>query len=242
MRVATDGGPASRCAHEPTTRHRSDASYPSVYKHPSLPRKQQLCAICTLKTRGSTVEVHLTHGVSVFLCTATHATTAFMHANGGRDLAHLLSLVWRACNQLNANRRRALEAHIDGTSSAEPARDEHALPGSYDHKATRNEAEHRYADGDDPRAVSRELRDRHAHDVADPPSDRTLRRWFADGRWRRGVRTPLRPGFDRRDPTIAARAQRRPAAPARSRAARADSDAPARQSTAGSRRARPRAP
>jgi hypothetical protein len=219
----------------------SDANYPSVYKHPSLPRKQQLCAICTLKTRGSTVEVHLTHGVSVFLCTATHATTEFMHANGGRDLAHLLSLVWRACNQLNANRRRALEAHIEGIERG-ATRDEAGLPGSYHRKATRNEAEHRYADGDDPRAVSRELRDRHAHDVADPPSERTLRHWFADGRWRRGVRTPLRPGFDRRDPALAARAQRRPATPARSRAARADSDAPARPSTAGSRRARPRAP
>jgi hypothetical protein len=218
----------------------SESNHRSVYKHPSLPRNHQLCAICTLKTRGATVEVHLNHGVSVFLCSATHATTAFMHANGGRDLARLLALVWRASNQLNRNRERALQAHVDGLARA-ATRDEASLPGSYNRKASRNEAEHRYADGDDPRAVSRELRERHAHDVADPPSERTLRRWFADGRWRRGVRTPLRPGFERRDPAAAARAQRADARARRPAAPRSD-DALLRPPVRSGRRVRPRGP
>ena len=221
MRVATDG---RGCRHgAPMSRRRGsgDASYPSVYKHPSLPRKQQLCAICTLKTRGSTVEVHLTHGVVRSSCAPPRTPRPrSVHANGGRDLAHLLSLVWQACNQLNATagaRWRPTSTDLARAAS----RDEHALPGSYDHKATRNEAEHRYADGDDPRAVSRELRDRHAHDVADPPSDRTLRRWFADGRWRRGMRTPLRPGFDAsRSDHRRTRPRRRPTAAAARPAAR----------------------
>ncbi len=222
-------------------RRGTDGWYPSVYKHPSLPRKHELCAICTLKTRGSTVEVHLNHGVSVFLCTSTHATTEFMHANGGRDLADLLALVWGANNQLNRNRERALQAHVDGLARS-ASRDEASLPGSYGHKSLRNEAEHRYADGDDPRAVSQDLRDRHGHAVADPPSDRTLRRWFADGRWRRGVRTPLRPGFDRRDLAVAGRAQRRPTGPLRRPTGHAVSCEAARRSTAAIRRIRPRAP
>ena len=58
------------------------------------------------------------------------------------------------------------------------------------------------------RVLVAELRARHAHDLADAPSARTVRRWYHDGRWRHNIRTALRKGYHRRDPAKASRAQK----------------------------------
>ena len=191
----------------------------SVYKHPHLPRKQNLCAVCSLETRGPVVELHLTHGVSVWLC-RYHASEEFQTMRSGRDFDLTLFKVWQANRCFTRNHRLALAAHRR-RQLPRRRRSEADLPGSHNWKALRNEAEHRFADGESLRSVLRDLRSRHAHDTADAPSERTIRRWFHDGRWRRGVRTPLRRGFDRRDTRAASRAQRVPARVARLRTAAA---------------------
>ena len=117
---------------------------------------------------------------------------------------------------LHAAAQLALDAHLRQQMPRQ-RRAEADLPGSHNWKALRNEAEHRFADGESLQGVLRDLRSRHAHDLADAPSERTIRRWFHDGRWRRGVRTPLRRGFERRDARAASRAQRVPVRVARLR-------------------------
>src|SRR5690606_10058077 len=87
-------------------------------------------------------------------------------------------------------------------------RPEEELPGSYHWKALRNETEHRAAAGEPMQSIVKDLRQRHAHDTADAPSERTIKRWYTDRRWARGGRTPLRRGFDQRDTRRAAQAQK----------------------------------
>ena len=206
----------------------------SVYKHPHLPRKQNLCAVCSLETRGPVVELHLTHGVSVWLC-RYHASEEFQTMRSGRDFDLTLFQVWQANRCFTRNHRLALAAHRR-RQLPRRRRSEADLPGSHNWKALRNEAEHRFADGESLQSVLRDLRNRHAHDTADAPSERTIRRWFHDGRWRRGVRTPLRRGFERRDTRAASRAQRVPARAARLRTAAAT---PATAATTAPSTARP---
>ena len=218
----------------------------SVYKHPHLPRKQNLCAVCSLETRGPVVELHLTHGVSVWLC-RYHASDEFQTMRSGRDFNLTLFKVWQANRCYTRNHRLALDAHLR-QQRPRRRRAETDLPGSHNWKALRNEAEHRFAEGESLQSVLRDLMTRHAHDLADAPSERTIRRWFHDGRWRRGVRTPLRRGFERRDPRAASRAQRVPArvarlrsvsAPARPTAAPPPTTAARQRTTAGARAADP---
>ena len=57
-------------------------------------------------------------------------------------------------------------------------------------------------------SIIRDLRERHRHDIADMPSVSTMRRWYRQARWKQGVRTRVRPGFERRDEARAGRAQR----------------------------------
>ncbi len=178
----------------------------SAYKHPTLPRKQNVCAICMLQTDGKTQLVELTHGVSVWLC-SWHASEEFRTMRSGRDFELTLFLAWRAQNCYSRNHAKALAVHRREHQSRR-RRSEHDLPGSYHWKALRNEAEERFAAGETLASVRRDLLQRHADDVADAPSERTIRRWFHDGRWRRGVRTAVRRGFDRRDARRASRAQR----------------------------------
>jgi hypothetical protein len=201
----------------------------SAYKHPTLPRKQTPCAICMLQTEGKTQLVELTHGVSVWLC-RWHASEEFRTMRSGRDFELTLFLAWRAQNGYTRNHAKALATHRRAHQGRK-RRSEHDLPGSYHWKALRNEAEERFAAGETLASVRRDLLQRHADDVADAPSERTIRRWFHDGRWRRGVRTPVRRGFDRRDARRASRAQRQlphhRTAPQRPEPARAASRRPA---------------
>src|SRR5689334_13665923 len=87
-----------------------------------------LCAICADRTRGRTIRLRLTHGVTAWLCEA-HASPAFQLRRGGRDLAEALERVWQASDCLTAARRRALAAHVALVSRDLPAT--RARPGSY---------------------------------------------------------------------------------------------------------------
>jgi hypothetical protein len=180
---------------------------PSAYKNPRIPWKTDLCAICMLQTRGRVVEVELTHGVSVMLCPA-HASEEFRTMRSGRDFVATLDRVWRATRSMTRNRSRALSAHLAGLNRPLRPDTDRALPGSYHWKALRNEVEHRAAEGEPMRVLVADLLARHAHDLADAPSARTVRRWYHDGRWRQNIRTALRQGYHRRDPAKASRAQK----------------------------------
>jgi len=125
----------------------------------------------------------------------------------GRDFVATLDRCWRATRTMTRNHSRALTAHLERLNKPR-ARTTRPLPGSYHWKALRNEVEHRAAAGEPMRAIVADLRTRHAHDVADAPSARTIRRWYHDGRWRHNVRTPLRKGYHHRDPAKASRAQK----------------------------------
>ena len=155
---------------------------PSAYKNQRIPWKSDLCAICMLATRGKTVEVELTHGVSVVLCTM-HASEEFRTMRSGRDFVATLGRCFRATRTMTRNHARALKTHLDRLNTPRPSQTR-PLPGSYHWKALRNEVEHRAAAGEPMRAIVADLRARHAHDVADAPSVRTVRRWYHDGRWR----------------------------------------------------------
>jgi hypothetical protein len=178
----------------------------TAYKNQRIPHKGKLCLVCQLQTRGVTQLVQLTHGVSLWLCTG-HASESFRSRRLGRDFNLTILRAWTAAGCLTRDRVKALEAHLRQYESAPPRR-EGDLPGSYHWKALRNETEHRAAGGATLQSILDDLRSRHAHDVADAPSERTIRRWYHDGRWRRNHRTPLRKGYDRRDPAKASRAQR----------------------------------
>ena len=183
---------------------------PSAYKNRFIPHKAQLCAICQLRTRRSAPAqlVQLTFGVTVWLC-PMHASEEFMTMRGGKDFALTLTRSWLAAGCYTRARDRALTAHLErlDRDRTRRQRPERALPGSYHWKALRNETEHRAAAGEALATIIRDLRARHAHDYADAPSERTFRRWYTDRRWARGVRTPVRRGFERRDTAHARRAQ-----------------------------------
>ena len=202
---------------------RGVAYYPSAYKNQRIPFKQQLCAICTLQTRRSqpAVLVELTHGVTLWLC-PRHASEEFLSLRSGRDFVETMRRVWSAAGCYSKSRRAALDAHLARLQRPRPRR-EGDLPGSYHWKALRNETEHRAAHGESLQSILRDLRARQAHDHADAPSARTIRRWYSERRWQRGVRTPLRPGFHQRDLRRAASAQRE-----RVHIARLRADPPAR--------------
>jgi len=186
------------------------ASLPAVsgtaYKNRSLPNKGQLCTICGLKACGQTELVQLTHGVALWLC-RYHASEEFRTKNSGRDFVGTLTRIWASSQMLRGARAKALSAHMRRLN-ARGRRLMQELPGSYSWKALRNEVEHRAAAGEPVRTIIVDLRARHAHDVADAPSERTIRRWYHDGRWLEDdYRTPLRPGYAGRDVARARRAQ-----------------------------------
>ncbi len=182
----------------------------SAYKNRKLPPERQLCLVCQLKTRLPVVEVHLDYDVSVHLCTV-HASRAFQSMRRGRDFVVTIERAWQAANCLTPKRRKALAAHRDrfrrGRRSA-PRPPEPGKPGSYNWKFLRDQLERRAAAGEAVMSIIRDLRERHQHDVADMPSISTMRRWYRQARWKQGVRTALRPGFERRDVAHASRAQR----------------------------------
>ena len=150
----------------------------SFYKGEPL-GKTPACLLCKGAGDGERARLHLTRGVSVWLC-ASHRDPGFLTSRAGRDLVVSLQRMWQAAGCLAGRRSQALDDHLRRVRAAHRARD---LPGSYAWAALRVEAEGRFAQGEDPRRVIRELRDRHAHDHARAPSARTMRRWFTEGRW-----------------------------------------------------------
>jgi hypothetical protein len=166
------------------------------------------CAICGHGGLGLRAPHHLTHGVSVWLC-ATHRSETFQRRRGGREFTERLGAVWAASGATSARRTAALRSHLRRVSQPPPAR---IPPGSYSWPRLRVEAERRFAAGEPPRRVIADLRRRHVRGTATVPSERTMRRWFADARWLRpcpsaghaaAVCSEQRP----------ARGQRRPAVP-----------------------------
>ena len=71
------------------------------------------CAICGRGGREQRKQLHLTHGISVWLCDA-HRGEAFLKRRSGREFAERLSAVWAASGVLTIRRQDALE----GTSGA----------------------------------------------------------------------------------------------------------------------------
>ena len=148
------------------------------------------CAICMGPGVGGRAPLHLPFGLSVWLC-AEHRSPEFLQRRAGRDLVVSLSGVWRAAGCLTASRQRALRCPLSrmAAPSGGPPR-----PGSYSWPGLRAEAEERFARGEAPARVIRELRARHAPDPATAPSVRTMQRWFSEGRW---LHDPDGPGTGR---------------------------------------------
>lgn len=150
----------------------------SFYKEKGL-GSRPACAICVGAGEGERAPLHLPCGVSVWLC-AAHRSVAFQTRRAGRDLEASLFHVWRSSGCLTASRARALSIHRARLSSGMPVRE---APGSYSWPALRREAEAAFAAGEPPGAVIDRLRRREARGSAIPPSARTMRRWFREGRW-----------------------------------------------------------
>jgi hypothetical protein len=169
----------------------------TLYKGPAL-GKLPPCLICAGPGQGPRAQLHLTHGVSVWLC-AGHRAPAFLTRRAGRDLAATLGALWSAAGCLGARRRRALSDHLRRVAQPPaPAR-----PGSYSWPGLRREAERRFGAGEPPARVIAELRERHRGAPALVPSLRTMRRWFHEGRW-----LPRRAGDRRGGPALARRENR----------------------------------
>lgn len=136
------------------------------------------CAIC--RQRAKTIGFRfLTHGVGVWLCTA-HDSVEFMRREGGGEFVRRLSRAWSASDALGFRRRAALATHIHRLRGATEDRDK---PGSHTWPRLRREAERRFAAGETPALVIDELRRSHDDGPAIVPSIRSMRRWFAQGRW-----------------------------------------------------------
>ena len=142
--------------------------------------EQPVCALCAGPGSGSVAEHHLTHGVSVFLCSA-HRSDAYQCRQGGRHFVDELAGMWSASGCLSPRHRRALAGHVGRIARANAAA--RSLPGSYSWPVLRAEAERRFAAGEPPNRVIHELRAQHTGGDAIVPSVRTMRRWFFEARW-----------------------------------------------------------
>ena len=137
-------------------------------------------AVCALCLGGDQVlAVHLSYGVQVHLC-ARHGDVGFMRKDGGRELVRRLSTIWLASGVLSRTRVKALGAHVRRIRQTMIAKE---LPGSHAWKRERTDAERRFAAGEPIDHVIRTIRDPAAWGDRQPPSVRTIRRWYADGRW-----------------------------------------------------------
>ncbi len=164
---------------------RSTSMARSFYKGEPL-GKLPPCAICVGAGRGGRAELHLPGGVSVWLC-ADHRSEEFQCRRAGRDLVASLMAVWRGAGCFTARRSRALDLHRARLRNRALPRD---LPGSYAWPDLRREAEALFASGHRPAEVIARLRERERRGPARPPSVRTMRRWFRDGRWLAGPPGP----------------------------------------------------
>jgi hypothetical protein len=151
---------------------------PTLYKARGMSVKRRVCAICVDRTRGLTVPVRLTHGVTVWLCEA-HASPEFQARRSGRDFVLTLQRLWEAHGCLTAARSRALSAHL--AQMAEPPGQ--SKPGSYAWAALRRLAEDEFAEGGLPVPTITRLRALYSGGAAAPPSVRTMRRWHRERRW-----------------------------------------------------------
>jgi len=151
---------------------------PTLYKARNVPTKQQVCAICVDRTRGRTVQVGLTHGVSVWLC-ARHASAEFQLQRGGRDFVLTLHRLWAANGCLTVARQEALEAHLRSIGH----RPQRPRPGSYAWPEPRDVVERAFQAGRAAEAVLRAVRQRYGDGPARPPSRRTIHRWRQQRRW-----------------------------------------------------------
>jgi hypothetical protein len=155
----------------------------SLYKARGVPVKSPLCAICIDRTRGKTLQRQLTHGVTIWLCEGHHSIE-FMRHNAGRDFAVTLHRIWQSQGCLTRSRSKALTSHLTAIKTIGRVLTR-ARPGSYAWPKLRREAEDAFARGELVLTTITRLRERHAHDHATVPSTRTMRRWFAQGRWMR---------------------------------------------------------
>ena len=149
----------------------------SFYKQRGM-GKLPACAVCVGAGRGPRAELHLPGGVSVWLCEA-HRHPDFLTARRGRDLVVSLWSVWRAAGCMGGRRSAALAIHQRRLAGPPAVR---ARPGSYSWPALRAEAEAAFAAGEPPAAVIARLRARASGGDARPPTVRTMRRWFREGR------------------------------------------------------------
>jgi hypothetical protein len=139
-----------------------------------------MCAICLDRTRGRTIRLRLTQGITVWLC-ETHASPAFQLRRGGRDLAEALERGWEANGCLTAARRRALAAHVAFVSrDPSPTR---SRPGSYAWPELRARAEAEWSRGAPPLPTIRRLLREVAGGPVTPPSEGTMQRWHRERRW-----------------------------------------------------------
>jgi hypothetical protein len=160
----------------------------SLYKGERL-GKTPACILCGGPGRGRRAAFQLPHGVTIWLC-AGHRDPEFLTRRGGRDLVASLMHVWTAAGCLDRRRSEALTAHLRRVQDGGAPR---RRPGSYAWPALRAEAERRFAAGETPARVSADLRSRAEGDSAMAPSVRTIRRWFAEGRWLTAAPTPAQP-------------------------------------------------
>lgn len=142
-------------------------------------RSTPVCAMCGHRRRGPSSLHHMTHGVTVWLCDA-HGSAEFQRRHRGTDFVERLATVWEAAGALTVRRFRALEGHVRRVCDVLADRDQ---PGSYSWPELRREAERRFAAGEPPGAVIADLRHRYGNGPARVPSERTMRRWFAQARW-----------------------------------------------------------
>ena len=150
-------------------------------EHDDRRRATPRCAICTRWRPGDRRRVMLTRGVTVWLC-VPHAAPQYQRRGGGADFRRELQAVWEAAGCLTPQRIRALDEHLAMIRRLEgpPAR---RRPGTYTWRALRDEAERRWAAGEDPAGVIAALRERAAGGAANPPSTATMRRWWREGHW-----------------------------------------------------------
>ncbi len=135
------------------------------------------CAVC-MSPHG-VGPVHLSHGVIVQLC-EQHDDHHYLSADGGRRFVRRLTEQWQAHGILNASRIKCLAAHLRRVRDSMKA---HELPGSHAWAPERRECERRFAAGEPIAAVIDDIRRAERWHGRKPPSIRTIRRWYADGRW-----------------------------------------------------------
>jgi hypothetical protein len=136
------------------------------------------CALCGHRTVGDTRQLALGYGVAVWVC-PEHGSPAFQRLRRGRDFADAFERVWAANGCLTAARVRALDSHLHSLQPRAPKRP----PGSYAWSSLRREAERRFAAGEPPGPTIERLLELVAGHGANPPSERTMRRWYAERRW-----------------------------------------------------------